>query len=167
MKVLVAGASGAIGRQLVPHLVAAGHDVVGLDEDGAVVAGLNKGEPPLFEPGLADLVAQGHLARDQMASTVEDLIEQSRRRREDLRKLVQHEVQRQLGAIGLATKADLAALERRLSKASRGVKKAPAKTAAKKDAKTTAKRAKKTAAKTASNAARSVCRRIKVTRVVQ
>ena len=29
MKVLVAGASGALGRQLVPRLVAAGHDVVG------------------------------------------------------------------------------------------------------------------------------------------
>jgi nucleoside-diphosphate-sugar epimerase len=30
MKVLVAGASGAIGRQLVPLLAAAGHQVVGL-----------------------------------------------------------------------------------------------------------------------------------------
>src|SRR3979411_579387 len=80
----------------------------------------------------ADLVAQGHLARDQMASAVEDLLEQSRQRREDLRKLVQHEVQRQLGAIGLATKADLTALERRLTKASRTAKKSPAKTAAKK-----------------------------------
>ncbi|HEU0315792.1 MAG TPA: NAD(P)-dependent oxidoreductase, partial [Solirubrobacteraceae bacterium] len=30
MKVLVAGASGALGRQLVPRLVAAGHDVVGM-----------------------------------------------------------------------------------------------------------------------------------------
>src|SRR5918999_1184120 len=29
MKILVAGASGAIGRQLVPRLVARGHDVVG------------------------------------------------------------------------------------------------------------------------------------------
>ncbi|MDQ3851066.1 MAG: NAD(P)-dependent oxidoreductase, partial [Actinomycetota bacterium] len=30
MKVLVAGATGAIGRQLVPRLVASGHDVVGM-----------------------------------------------------------------------------------------------------------------------------------------
>jgi polyhydroxyalkanoate synthesis regulator phasin len=95
----------------------------------------------------ADLVAQGHLARDQMASAVEDLLEQSRQRREDLRKLVQHEVQRQLGAIGLATKADLTALERRLTKASRAAKKSPAKTAAKKPAKKPAKTAKKTVAK--------------------
>jgi 2-alkyl-3-oxoalkanoate reductase len=30
MKVLVAGADGALGRQLVPRLVAAGHEVVGM-----------------------------------------------------------------------------------------------------------------------------------------
>ncbi|MBV9914922.1 MAG: NAD-dependent epimerase/dehydratase family protein, partial [Solirubrobacterales bacterium] len=30
MRVFVAGATGAIGRQLVPRLVAAGHEVVGL-----------------------------------------------------------------------------------------------------------------------------------------
>ncbi|MGI8678269.1 MAG: NAD-dependent epimerase/dehydratase family protein [Jatrophihabitans sp.] len=30
MKVLVAGATGAIGRQLVPRLIAAGHEVVGM-----------------------------------------------------------------------------------------------------------------------------------------
>jgi polyhydroxyalkanoate synthesis regulator phasin len=100
----------------------------------------------------ADLVAQGHLARDQMTAAVEELIEQSRQRREDLRKLVQHEVQRQLGAIGLATKADLAALERRLSKPSRAAKKSPANTAAKKPTKKPAKSAKKTAAKSARKA---------------
>jgi len=99
----------------------------------------------------ADLVAQGHLARDQMASAVEELLEQSRQRREDLRKVIQKEVQRQLGALGLATKADLAALERRLTKASR-VKKAPAKTAAQKPAKKSAKSPKKTGAKAARKA---------------
>jgi polyhydroxyalkanoate synthesis regulator phasin len=65
----------------------------------------------------ADLVAQGHLARDQVSSTVDELLDISRRRSEDLRKLVQKEVSRQLSALGLATKADLARLERRLSKA--------------------------------------------------
>jgi polyhydroxyalkanoate synthesis regulator phasin len=99
----------------------------------------------------ADLVAQGHLARDQMASAVEELLEQSRQRREDLRKVIQKEVQRQLSALGLATKADLAALERRLTKAS-GVKKAPAKTAARKPAKKSAKSPKKTGAKAARKA---------------
>jgi polyhydroxyalkanoate synthesis regulator phasin len=77
----------------------------------------------------ADLVAQGHLAREQMATAVEDLIEASRKRTEDLRRVVQKEVQRQLGALGLATKADLAALERRLTKPQRTAKKAPAKKA--------------------------------------
>ncbi len=67
----------------------------------------------------ADLVAQGHLAREQMAAAVDDLVTMSRRRSEELRKLVQAEVQRQLGSLGLATKADLAALERRLTKAQR------------------------------------------------
>jgi polyhydroxyalkanoate synthesis regulator phasin len=75
----------------------------------------------------ADLVAQGHLARDQMAGTVDDLLEMSRRRTDDLRKIVQTEVQHQLGALGLATKADLDRLERRLTKAAREAKKAPAK----------------------------------------
>jgi polyhydroxyalkanoate synthesis regulator phasin len=75
----------------------------------------------------ADLVAQGHLARDQMAATVDEFVELSRRRTEALRKMVQSEVQRQLATVGIATKQDLAALERRLTKANREAKKAPAK----------------------------------------
>ena len=39
MRVLVAGASGAIGRQLVPLLLSAGHDVTGLSRSGDEVAG--------------------------------------------------------------------------------------------------------------------------------
>ncbi len=66
-----------------------------------------------------DLVAQGHLAREQMGAAVDEVVEMSRRRSEDLRKVVQHEVQRQLGVLGLATKADLNALERRLTRANR------------------------------------------------
>lgn len=34
-----------------------GHEVVGLDPDPKVVADLRRGKPPLFEPGLAELVA--------------------------------------------------------------------------------------------------------------
>jgi polyhydroxyalkanoate synthesis regulator phasin len=90
-----------------------------------------------------ELVAQGHLARDQMGAAVDEVVEMSRRRSEDLRKVVQNEVQRQLGALGLATRADLAALERRLTRANREAKKTgPAK-------KSTAK---KTAPKRASKA---------------
>src|SRR5579884_3701211 len=35
MRVLVAGATGAIGRQLVPRLVAAGHEVFGMTRSAA------------------------------------------------------------------------------------------------------------------------------------
>jgi polyhydroxyalkanoate synthesis regulator phasin len=77
---------------------------------------------------VSDLVAQGHLAREHMTAAVDEVVEMSRRRSEDLRKMVQKEVQRQLGSVGLATKADLAALERRLTRANRETKKsAPAK----------------------------------------
>ena len=70
----------------------------------------------------------------------------SRRRSDDLRKVVQHEVQRQLGALGLATKADLKALEGRVARSRGGTAHAPAKksTPAKKKAP-----AKKSAAKKA------------------
>jgi UDPglucose 6-dehydrogenase len=40
-------------------LAAAGHRVVGLDPDGAVVADLQRGKPPLHEPGLDELIAGG------------------------------------------------------------------------------------------------------------
>jgi polyhydroxyalkanoate synthesis regulator phasin len=80
---------------------------------------------------VSDLVAQGRLGRDQMSAAVDEVIEISRRRSEDLRKVVQSEVQRQLGALGLATRADLNALERRLTRANREAKKSgPAKKAA-------------------------------------
>jgi polyhydroxyalkanoate synthesis regulator phasin len=72
---------------------------------------------------VSELVAQGHLAREQMAAAVDEVLEMSRRRSEELRKVVQKEVQRQLGALGLATKADLVALERRLMRANREAKK--------------------------------------------
>ena len=74
-----------------------------------------------------DLVAQGRLAREQTSAAVDELVEFSRRRADELRRLVQAEVRRQLGVVGLATKADLAALERRLTKSARPAKKSPAK----------------------------------------
>ena len=81
----------------------------------------------------ADLAAQGQLARDQVSATVDELIDASRERSEKFRGAVRTEVQRQLGALGLATKADIAALERRLAggSTSRGTKKAAKKRASK------------------------------------
>ena len=75
----------------------------------------------------SELVAQGQLARDQLGAAVDELVEISRHRSEELRKVVSSEVQRQLGVLGLATKNDLAALERRLRGASTPTKSAPKK----------------------------------------
>jgi len=98
---------------------------------------------------VAELVAQGQLAQDRAAATVDEMLEMSRRRREDLRVLVQTEIQRQVRALGIATRDDLARLERKLGGAGKApaTKKAPAKKAA---AKKTA--AKSTVKKTASAA---------------
>ena len=63
----------------------------------------------------SDLVAQGQLARDQIGAAVDELVDMSRRRSEELRAVVSAEVQRQLSVIGLVTKRDLEELERRLS----------------------------------------------------
>ena len=65
-----------------------------------------------------DLVSQGVLARDQVSAAVDDIVDLSRRRADALRGLVRQEVNRQMGALGLATKDDLAALERRLGRRS-------------------------------------------------
>ena len=98
----------------------------------------------------SDLVAQGQLARDQLGAAVDELVEISRSRSEELRTIIRSEVQRQLGGLGLATKNDLAALERRLRAAPPAratAKKSPTRKAAKKAAKKPA--AKKAAAKKA------------------
>jgi UDPglucose 6-dehydrogenase len=43
-------------------LAGAGHQVVGLDPDDGVVEALRAGRPPLFEPGLAELIQAGRSA---------------------------------------------------------------------------------------------------------
>jgi polyhydroxyalkanoate synthesis regulator phasin len=101
----------------------------------------------------SDLVAQGQLARDQIGAAVDELVEISRSRSEELRTIIRSEVQRQLGGLGLATKNDLAALERRLRATPSAPTRAPAKKSSTKKAakKPTAKKAtaKKPAAKRA------------------
>jgi nucleoside-diphosphate-sugar epimerase len=62
MKVFVAGASGAIGRQLVPRLVAAGHEVHGMTRSEAKLA-------MLAELGAVPVVADA-LDPDQVAEAV-------------------------------------------------------------------------------------------------
>lgn len=63
MRVLVAGATGAIGRQLVPVLVAAGHEVHGMTRSGA------RQEEMLRELGAVPVVADA-LDPDQVAEAV-------------------------------------------------------------------------------------------------
>ena len=90
---------------------------------------------------VSELVAQGQLARDQATSTVDEMLELSRRRREDLRSFVQSEIQRQVRALGIATRDDLDRLERKIAKS------APAKRTAAKGAAAKTTAAKKTATK--------------------
>lgn len=61
MRVLVAGATGAIGRQLVPQLVAAGHQVTATTRSPAKLAGLREaGAEPMVADGL-DAAAVGEV----------------------------------------------------------------------------------------------------------
>jgi hypothetical protein len=102
---------------------------------------------------VSELVAQGQIAQDRAAAAVEEMLEFSRRRREDVREMVQAEIQRQVRALGIATRDDLARLERKLG----AEKKAPAKKKPAASKKPPTKKAlpKKTAAKkTAASAAR-------------
>lgn len=82
-----------------------------------------------------DLVKTGEIQREHAQQRVDELVERSRRNTESLVDLVRRELRQQLGAMGLATKADVAKLEKRIdSLAGRGnaggAAKAPAKQAA-------------------------------------
>src|SRR3954462_12106343 len=79
-----------------------------------------------------ELASQGQIARDQVASTVDELVDMSRRRTEALTNIVRQEVQRQLGALGLATKDDIERIERRVAAVTKSGTAKPAKAAAKK-----------------------------------
>ncbi|MEI6807839.1 MAG: nucleotide sugar dehydrogenase [bacterium] len=58
MKICVAGLW-HLGSVTAGCLAAAGHDVTGFDPDPKVAASLQAGKPPLFEPGLEELILQG------------------------------------------------------------------------------------------------------------
>jgi len=48
-----------LGSVTAACLASRGLEVIGLDDDASVVSNLQGGQPPLFEPGLAELVQQG------------------------------------------------------------------------------------------------------------
>lgn len=92
-----------------------------------------------------DWVKAGEVPRRRAEELVEQLVEQGRRNTEALVALVQAQVREQLGALGLATKDDIARLENKIEAVQRSgarAKKAPG----------TAKAAKKAAARTAKKA---------------
>ncbi len=48
-----------LGTVTAACLASGGHHVTGLDFDETVIANLKNGQPPLFEPGLEELVKKG------------------------------------------------------------------------------------------------------------
>jgi polyhydroxyalkanoate synthesis regulator phasin len=100
-----------------------------------------------------ELVNQGQLAQEQVQGFVDELVDESRRRTDEMLDVVRREIQRQMKSLGIATKDDLGRLESRI--AARGPAKqtaGAAKRAAKSTKKATKKSAKKTAKKTAKRA---------------
>jgi polyhydroxyalkanoate synthesis regulator phasin len=77
----------------------------------------------------AELVGQGQLARDQVSGAVDEIMAMSRRRSEELQLLIRREVERQLGVLGIATKADIARLERKIKVARKATAKKAKKSA--------------------------------------
>lgn len=97
-----------------------------------------------------DLVEQGQLAQERVQSFVDDLVESSRARTDHLLELIRTEVQRQMRALNVATKDDLARLAARLTgrpPAKKVAKKATAKKPAAKKATAKKPAAKKATAK--------------------
>lgn len=86
------------------------------------------------ESVVRDLVKTGEVQQKRAKKAVDELLERSRKNAEDLRKVIRHEMQSQISALGIATKDDLARLERKLTKAGSSAKSAPKKASAAKKA---------------------------------
>jgi polyhydroxyalkanoate synthesis regulator phasin len=94
-----------------------------------------------------ELARAGEIQREQVQSQVDELVQRSRHNSDQLRTLVRKEVGSQFAGLGLVTKRDLTALERRLTERFGGATKArPAKKAAGKKTANRKEAAKKAAA---------------------
>ena len=69
LNVLVIG-SGYVGLVAAACFAEAGHRILGVDVDAAKVATLTRGESPIFEPGLEDLLRK-HLASGVLSFTTD------------------------------------------------------------------------------------------------
>jgi len=69
MQVLVIG-SGYVGLVAAACFAEAGHHILGVDVDAEKVATLSRGESPIFEPGLDELLAK-HLASGTLRFTTD------------------------------------------------------------------------------------------------
>ena len=61
MRVCVHGLS-HLGTVTAACLASGGHAIIGRDDNSSVVSALERCEPPLYEPGLADLIRAGAAA---------------------------------------------------------------------------------------------------------
>jgi len=61
-----------------------------------------------------ELVKRGEARRDEVKELVDRLLSRGEKEREELRKLVREEVEKALSGMGLATKADIEALTRKI-----------------------------------------------------
>jgi polyhydroxyalkanoate synthesis regulator phasin len=104
-----------------------------------------------------ELVREGQLAQERAQAFVDDLVRSSRQRADELLDVVRKEIQRQVEALGIATKDDLGRLEARVEKAEKAAKtrKVGAAKAAGGPKKTTAKAAKKAPVKAKAGARKS------------
>jgi polyhydroxyalkanoate synthesis regulator phasin len=97
-----------------------------------------------------DLIKSGELPGGQAAQAVRDLMERSKQNRNEILNLVRSEIRNQIEAIGLASKRDIARLERRVARLEdRPTGPSTAKRTRKKTKKTHKKSSKKTTKKSA------------------
>ena len=82
---------------------------------------------------IKDLVKAGEVQTEQAQKAVEDLVDRSRRNSEKLADTIRREIRQQISNLGLATKDDIARLEKKIAAVSKPAAR-PAKKAAKKAA---------------------------------
>lgn len=116
-----------------------------------LVLGLSEATRRRAEQAARDLIGKGGATAAQVQAFTEELVSTSRANRDALAKLVRYEVDRALGAVGLATTDEVAQLEARLRRVEQRLDEVAAQAAAAQTAarKAPAKAAKKAPAKKA------------------